>query len=1034
MKKRIVASVLLTVALMVVFSMAVYSVNDTGTPILKIEAKNVAFQDSVYMAFLVSHENVAAMDVELLVWTEAPSGLKYEYGTQKHVLSCYDTQSYQGTDCAMFLYDKVHAKQYADEVYFRAYVEVDGVAYYSDVLKYSVVQYNYDIQKKSTNEELKGILSAMLEYGARVQSYKSYNTNRLANSTFYQINVAGGTLTDGTTVAMCVDQERVTMTAPATDAFGIPFFGWKNSAGTIVGFDTTYTATVNDSDETYTAYYSNETRTFTVNAVNGSFSNGNTTVTVDEGAILTLTANAPPKGYRFSHWENSLGAKVGTSTTLSIAASANTTYKAYYEPCFVGEVINTDLQKDWQQGGTNGSFTAFGYYAHRVSFAEPIFLKAGQTLTISLPKNVVCPNTAEGCTGSCGLTAALIVLNKNDGVNTGDLYQDYSIVKKSWNNGGFVYTATADVYVMVTIKYESPHGSSEFTVASPYMKDVTVSILEEGCENGIGVYWFSEINDGIAKIEANRSEGVSEFFYMTDSHWPDNAKYSPAIVNYIAEKVNSYNVVFGGDIIRRYNADKQAAIDDEINGYYSALEAYSKTGEKLHIFTTLGNHDRNGSSNCPDKNLRLTEAEAYLYYMKRMEGWGVTVEGDANRSYFDDTVNKVRYIQFYFAGSQYGMDEDAYVDASMAWAEEHIRELDESWTVVLFTHGFFCGEKGSENEITDKDHEVARRMLKLQGEADAEIAIWITGHIHAERNEVLYDEDGNKLRIISMTADAYSYVPTMSLGSTAEQSFGFFQVDTKNQKIYMTRFGYGDDLVFDFGQENLTGTMAFLPKVQVTVVNGEMSDDRSSMQIAPNTQITLIADTAPAGYSFSHWINGKGETVGNTATLTVTVTEASYYRAVYTDTDPTNDTLAANQVMADIANEWQQGSYDGSFGSWCYDGAMRHSRISFLKPYLLHAGEKMTISLPALDACPTGTCASTCNLICAYAVVKPTGSNTGNMDLDYTVVSTTWGNKFTASEDCYVLPMIKYNKHGSLAFTLSSAEMQKIVVSVVQES
>ena len=105
------------------------------------------------------------------------------------------------------------------------------------------------------------------------------------------------------------------------------------------------------------------------------------------------------------------------------------------------------------------------------------------------------------------------------------------------------------------------------------------------------------------------------------------------------------------------------------------------------------------------------------------------------------------------------------------------------------------------------------RMLKLQEEAAAEIAIWITGHIHEERNEVLISSDGKtKLRLVSINCDAYgnSNSPTsypMKPGSINEQSFCYFQVDTKNQKIYLTRFGAGIDKEFTFGQSNMTGTM-----------------------------------------------------------------------------------------------------------------------------------------------------------------------------------------------------------------------------------
>ena len=128
---------------------------------------------------------------------------------------------------------------------------VDGTTYYSDVLKYSILQYSRDI----SNAALKTVMTEMLEYGAAVQSYKAYETNRLASDTFYQITVENGTLPDGMTTGLYVNNDSVTMTAPAIDANAMPFECWKNSAGVAVSTDMTYVATVKGADETYTACY-----------------------------------------------------------------------------------------------------------------------------------------------------------------------------------------------------------------------------------------------------------------------------------------------------------------------------------------------------------------------------------------------------------------------------------------------------------------------------------------------------------------------------------------------------------------------------------------------------------------------------------------------------------------------------------------------------------------------------------------------------------------------------------------------------------
>jgi hypothetical protein len=270
----------------------------------------------------------------------------------------------------------------------------------------------------------------------------------------------------------------------------------------------------------------------------------------------------------------------------------------------------------------------------------------------------------------------------------------------------------------------------------------------------------------------------------------------------------------------------------------------------------------------------------------------------------------------------------------------------------------------------------------------------------------------------------------MVAGTATEQSFAFFQVDTKNEIIYLTRIGAGQDKTFKFGSKLEAGTVLYSDRAFVKVVNGLTHEGKSTIEINPNTKITITADAAPSGYAFSHWVNKAGETVGNTATLTLTVAGSDTFRAVYTDTDPSNDTPKANQVLGGGPNDWQQGSFDGKFTKW--DESLRHSRITFAKPYALKAGETIKVNYPATVDCPNDSCSGgTCNLIVGWVrLVKKANSNTGDLFTDYEFAAYKWGASYTASEDCLVVAMIKYQSHGSTAFNLSIAYMKEIYVTV----
>lgn len=1054
MKKRSIVAILFAIVLMLVLPVMATTAEPVPAaaeaPVLDVAAKNLSLNNTIDLVFYVTVENGTAADVRLMTWTKAQTD--YAYGTQEKILEPTVVTTYKQKPCAIFYYTGIAAKQMADDIYVRAFVEDSGVKYFSEADKYSILQYAFNKLNAATpDENLLPLLNTMLDYGAGAQTYFNYNTAHLANADYHRIKVVNGLLADLTDRGLYLEGETLTVTAPAQDAAGVAFYAWVDDNGTVLSTSTTYTYTVGTANTTLTAIYGG---LYTVNAVNGTFANGTSTDTIYSGQSATITAVTPANGYTFSHWENSAGETVGTDKTLNVAISANETYKAYYVPFFgdlpEGNTILADLTNDWQQGGTDGSFGKFNVGTsatkHRVSFKEPVFLKAGETLSVKLPKCTLdCPwetdgndSTTAACEGGCDLTAAIIRLQKNDTVSDSDFIPGYTLLSGGWETDGFTYTTDEDVYIMVTVKY-SVHGSVAFNLEHECMSEVVVQHIDFVFDRPLGNYWQAELSDAISKIEANRknSGSLSEFFILTDSHWPDNANFSPALISYLADKVESYNVVFLGDIIRRYNAVKQDAIDDEINAFYYALEGYSKVGEQLKIFTTLGNHDRNGSSNCPDVNLRLTEQEAYDLYIKRVEEFGVTVEGDPNKSYFDDTENKVRYIQFYFTGSLNNMIEDAYVDAGLAWVEEQVKALDSDWTVLLFTHGVFNGSKGTANEYTQKDQEVIRRILALQGEADAEIALWATGHQHEDRNEILYDSNGNKVRLLCFNADAYGNSNSvgsykMAVGSIMEQSFGFFQIDTANEVAYFTRLGAGGDLVLNFGSKLEAGTEYFPVIVPVKVVNGTTSNGKGADTAAVDAQLTITADTI-SGYTFSHWVDKTGAKIGTTATLTLTVSEANTYKAVYTANSTT--TPGTYQILSDLANEWHQGSYDGKFGGW--SESLRGTRVTS-DIISLKKGEKLSATFPSSVTC-TGktTCeGGTCRLALAYVILeKIDGSDTGNLFTDYKVLKSKWfmngSLEYTATEDTILVLSMKSEMHGGEAFTLANEHMQAMEINKI---
>jgi hypothetical protein len=660
-----------------------------------------------------------------------------------------------------------------------------------------------------------------------------------------------------------------------------------------------------------------ETR-YTVNVKNGSIYGGVTNFV--ENAAITVEAVTPPNGYVFTHWENSAGEKVSEEASFDYVVTKNETFKAFFEPTitksFSAQIL-TDLENDWQQGGINTTYNTIEIESkaprHRVIFQKPLLLKAGSTLTVSLPDfqcRVGTPDCSETtCSegGKCGLTGALLYLEKKvEGES--DSLNDYTVKNYPWLRGTSSVTVTEDTYVALCVKSTAHGGTIAFNINTPTeyggdvsaMSQVKILYSEPKAEGptALGAYWADELTDAIGRIDEIResaSSYLSEFFFITDTHWIQNAQASPALINYMSEQLGVNNVVFGGDLIYRYNASKDSAINDEINSFYAAFTDFCKNGENLRIFSMLGNHDRNGSSNQPDASMRLTEEEAYDLYLKRMEGWAVTEAGNPNHAYYDDTVNKVRYVQFYFAGGQWGMTEDANTPTSLAWATEKIMELDETWTVVLFTHGFFCGTEGSQTEITEESAKMEQAILKLKSESRADIAAWITGHNHEDRAKVLQmtnPETGElvtELLLLSFNADAYTHSSgyKMSLGTVTEQCFSFIQVDALNKVIYVTGVGAAEDMTFSYAkadtvipEDDGNGSNKDDGKSTVRVLNGTFEGGTTVERVENGSEVTMTVGRIPEGFRFKHWTNRAGDVLGTDNTLTVTASASETYIAV----------------------------------------------------------------------------------------------------------------------------------------------------------
>lgn len=224
-------------------------------PELSIDYCNLSFRSNVCIKYAVSADS--ASDVTLLIWDEPQTA--YERGTHIAELETVGNQQIGDATYKIFDYTELSAKQMADVVYARAYIKSGDNEYYSDVVKYSILQYAYSKLGKtgtaSDDENLKAMLSSMLEYGANAQKYFEYDVDRLATDVFYQVKVVGGFIDDQCNHGLYLAGEKVNLIAPETDGDEIDFAGWINENGDVVAETAEATITVGTTNDVYTAVY-----------------------------------------------------------------------------------------------------------------------------------------------------------------------------------------------------------------------------------------------------------------------------------------------------------------------------------------------------------------------------------------------------------------------------------------------------------------------------------------------------------------------------------------------------------------------------------------------------------------------------------------------------------------------------------------------------------------------------------------------------------------------------------------------------------
>ena len=241
MKRKLLILTALCLAVLACLAFSFTASAEETEPTVSIEKFNLAFEDNTYIKYAVKFTGVAdeaitESNIGMLYWKDTADG--FVPGTEDFSSKTTGYTEISGEKYYVFKYTNMVVKQLADYVYSVAYLEYDGETYYSAPVKFSALEYCYSKLGKtgtaSTNADFRNLLTATLEQGAAAQKYFKYNTDRLANAEYYQIDLVGGKLDDGFTSGLFLATDEVKITAPEINEAGNSFVSWIDEMGFVV--------------------------------------------------------------------------------------------------------------------------------------------------------------------------------------------------------------------------------------------------------------------------------------------------------------------------------------------------------------------------------------------------------------------------------------------------------------------------------------------------------------------------------------------------------------------------------------------------------------------------------------------------------------------------------------------------------------------------------------------------------------------------------------------------------------------------------
>ena len=334
-------------------------------------------------------------------------------------------------------------------------------------------------------------------------------------------------------------------------------------------------------------------------------------------------------------------------------------------------------------------------------------------------------------------------------------------------------------------------------------------ILGEARDYKVSDYILPEADSTIGRAKELQSDKRASILFVTDLHNGNSERVRTGIHN----TVRSFNImndslrldyaVYGGDYLSNNASTTLETCAEQLGDLVSEIN-----GTSLPSFMLRGNHD----SNPFNKALPLTDRSFYEQtnaLINKGEDFVPYIDSNGkpgNAGYVDLNDSKLRLIfvnttDVGDTGNGFGMTEDQ----SVWFATEALNFMDKSdrgeWAVLLFAHNYFTATSFSDVSVSPKLHAVLTAFadgapsayFDYSDQGEMEVVGALVGHWHEDRDDLI---DG--VRIICTKAASLNDLEDKTPGTADETAYDIVTVDRESRKIYLTRFGYGDDRIFTY--------------------------------------------------------------------------------------------------------------------------------------------------------------------------------------------------------------------------------------------